>query len=805
MRRTLLLAALLTAGVGPAGIDDRPSNVDPRPVALTASMRLVANPGFEAGLASWSVDTASAVAVVASPVHGGTSAARLTDSSTTAGVSLRGAPIAVLPGEELTATAWVRRTAGSGGSLYLEFRRPDGARAAVTSVAAGSGSDWQQVTVRGTAPDEVSTATVLAYSAQAESGTTVWDDVAVSALAPPQRKVPNAAFEQKRDNTAPTEWTVDGPVSLAPGRTGLGVRTTDTSTGTGVSVLSRRIPAAAEERVTASVWANGPTGVLYLEFRDAADARLATPTANVPSGSGWKKISATGTAPPGTVALTIRLYSTQGATGTTTWDDVSIRSTVDIDADPALAVNAPVLFVGDQRIESYSGVARSMKPGVKGPADGVVLTGVSGWDANPRLAGSVLPIAGGYGMWYATTHGTGYVTSADGITWSRDGRTAPVSYRGNNGVVQNHAWTPGSSVPRYFRMRSHHTRNPNLPASPPSDAVQRYYYMEQSPDGIGWNAVPNATPIPGWDVANASWDPVTRRYITMIKPVPVDYGPPAVGPGPRHVWVSTSTDFTTWTAPRPAYMADPQDDALIPPSAARHGMTPWAEFYGMPAIRYGDQFLGFPWVFEIGWSPNRDNGDPGPDTGRQHIGLAASRDLVTWSRPDRTPAITRGGVGSWDYGFNMSGTTLETRQLGNGQWETRYWYGSFAGEHVCDGAKVTAGDCAVPTGNARIGLVTWPADRFQSFRGAGTVTTRPLIPAGRALRVNYDPGSGGSLRVEVLDAAGNVVLGPSDPVTTNATAPGVTVTWGATSTLPTGQIRLRFTQTGGDLYAFTVR
>ena len=89
------------------------------------------------------------------------------------------------------------------------------------------------------------------------------------------------------------------------------------------------------------------------------------------------------------------------------------------------------------------------------------------------------------------------------------------------------------------------------------------------------------------------------------------------------------------------------------------------------------------------------------------------------------------------------------------------------------------------------------------------MTTRPLTPAGRMLTVNYDPGTGGSLRVEVLDGAGNPVPGygidDATPVTSNALAPGAMVRWGATATLPAGPVRLRFTQTGGDLYAFAVR
>src|SRR5689334_16336775 len=155
------------------------------PVAATASVRLLPNPGLEAGTDSWTADTPSAVTVVTDPVHGGGSAVRIVDPAADAGISFRSAKIAVVPGEELTATAWVRRTAGTGGSLYVEFWRPDGIRAAATSVDAGTSTGWQQLTVSGFAPDEASTATVLAYSNRDSAGTTVWDDFAVSALPPP--------------------------------------------------------------------------------------------------------------------------------------------------------------------------------------------------------------------------------------------------------------------------------------------------------------------------------------------------------------------------------------------------------------------------------------------------------------------------------------------------------------------------------------------------------------------------------------------------------------------------------------------
>ena len=96
-----------------------------------------------------------------------------------------------------------------------------------------------------------------------------------------------------------------------------------------------------------------------------------------------------------------------------------------------------------------------------------------------------------------------------------------------------------------------------------------------------------------------------------------------------------------WSAPKLAFSADLLDDERIAPGTGKHGSTPWSEVYGMAATRHGDQYLGMPWVFDLAFSPNRDNGDPGPDTGRSHIEIAASRDLVNWSRPDRTTSSRR--------------------------------------------------------------------------------------------------------------------------------------------------------------------
>lgn len=132
--------------------------------------------------------------------------------------------------------------------------------------------------------------------------------------------------------------------------------------------------------------------------------------------------------------------------------------------------------------------------------------------------------------------------------------------------------------------------------------------------------------------------------------------------------------------------------------------------------------------------------------------------------------------------MSLSSTSLLNVRMQDGQWQTRFYYGAFAGEHTCTSAAKEAGECTTETGRSNIGLVTWPTDRFESFHatGAGSATTRPLTPASNTLTVNYDPGStGGALRVEVLDANGNPIPGygaaDATPIASNALAPGATV------------------------------
>ncbi|OLF19344.1 hypothetical protein BU204_02580 [Actinophytocola xanthii] len=708
----------------------------------------------------------------------------------------------MVPGETLTARAFAQRVDQTAGSLYLEYWRPDGSRIdeAVVATDVTGATGWQVLSVGAAAPDDAITATVLVYTKQTAVGTTVWDDVTLDSAPPPVRKVPNSGFEDLHDSPLPSPWAVSGGGSAqlvsSPVHTGnRALRMVDTNTGSGQTALSKAVPVSAGETLTATAWyqiASGLTGQLWLEYRrtDESTSDSYKSHVDVTGGSGWRKLTVTKVAPSDATSVTLRLYSEYAATGTTIWDDVTLRSSQDGRYAEPLGTGS-VLFVGDQRVESYTGMTRQLvkgtpkgDPALAGGATGVVLTGGS-WDANPRFGGAVLRDPGGsYRMWYNTAAGTGLATSTDGVKWTKHG-TGPVSPNGPGGIAENPDYDPADSASfRYYTLYPKNGR----------------YSAMASRDGVTWTDLNGGnTVLPGFDVVNVSWDPTNGgRFVALSKQYPT-----ASPYGARTVYTSFSTDFVRWSSPRFALASDTFDHEKV---LARYPSRPGAssEIYGMAGMRYGEQFIGVPWMFDVHELPNR-LGNPGEDIGRAHLELAASQDLLSWSRPARDPIVAEPAQSAWNWGFQVGGSSLLT--VGD---EVRYYYGSFAGEHSC-GAEDVPSLCAKATGNSRIGLLTWKRDRFEAFRtaaGGGSVTTRTLAPTGTTVTVNANLGTSGELRVALLDAAGNPVQGYSaaDAAPVTGDTLGTAVRWGSRTTIPTtgGPFRLRFELTSGDLYSYSI-
>lgn len=834
--------------------------------AAWSNRRLVPGGTFDTGLDRWA--TGGAVTSVGPGSTGTGRAIQLTDPDPASWAQARSARIAVAPGEQVTLTAMARRVSGTGGTLYLEFWGADGVRltnsAGTGSATAqrigvqngvltsdvGSSTAWHQLTLSAVVPDRAVTMTALLYSGQTVAGTVQFDEVSVASVLPSPIRVEDPGFENNRDLPAQTSWTLttsagtkagyqctDAPTDSASYSAGAtlcqqppqtfrphsGRRSLyfdDSSTTGSVSALSRAMPTpAAGTTVTASAWlmarriltTEPVPGALYLEFRNSSGAIVSggsfSTKATTASAGAWARIQVSATVPAGADRMTVRAYSTQADRGQTTWDDVDLTAAGQPGYASAIG-RGPVLFVGDDRVEATSNMTRVSHPGTPRTAAGLpagqVLAPTSAGDANPRPAlldtaeapDRLFYIAGG-NLW--TTAMSPADTDGTAFSGTRTATGQPMIH-----PVRNPAYTSGSSVPKYFGLRY---------AAPGADPATTGYFAYQSNDGITWTQRGNTKVLPGLDVAYVSHD--GQRFVATIKGWLFDPRlPRRYDRMPRTAAIATSTDFTTWTVPRSVFAADIRDferveqdnPAKAPAPSAAGKFQRTADVYGAPVFRYGEQYLAIPWIFDITWAGWRDdNGYDAmyKDTGRATLQWASSTDLQRWSRPDRTPIVTPGAAGSWNAGFHQPSQAVVS--VGD---EVRYYYGSFAGEHSCDAAAQAAGRCTDHIGQARLGVVTWKRDRFVSLRAGsaeGTLETRVLRPTGSALRLNAAVGSGGAVRVEVLDAAGAVLPGysrsDSSVLTTDSLA--APITWGGKN-LPAGDVRLRIVATSADVYSFTI-
>ena len=180
---------------------------------------------------------------------------------------------------------------------------------------------------------------------------------------------------------------------------------------------------------------------------------------------------------------------------------------------------------------------------------------------------------------------------------------------------------------------------------------------------------------------------------------------------------------------------------------------PYIEFYQMSAFRYESLYLGFIERYHTCEPPYAD------------IELTCSRDGRSWQRVrPRTAFFSPPSNGRATGAFDLAGATPGNSPpiLHQGALWIYYYGGvSFHGDRF-----MTHGRC--------LGLAKLRQDGFVSLRAGrrqGSVTTPPFIWPGGVLQVNYRVLGGnlwryggldetdGWLRVEVLDAGGNVVPG----------------------------------------------
>jgi len=470
--------------------------------------------------------------------------------------------------------------------------------------------------------------------------------------------------------------------------------------------------------------------------------------------------------------------------------------------------NQAQLFVDRALVREAIGVAFTLHPARKHPANPVVKVDKpwEGWRL--EIYGSVLfdEEAGLFKMWYLpapTEYFDGYVTcyatSPDGIQWNKPlvGTLTSKNGKPHNGVARvamaGVIQDPTDPDPgRRFKMIA----CSNKPYG---------YYTLVSPDGLSWTHEGKTPIAPESDVITGFWDAQRKQYVAFPK-----LGHTVRGLDRRCFWMVTSPDFKSWTEPQLIFAPDLRDDAgslsriaevrplLDVPDDPKLMRT---EFYGIGTYTAESCTIAFPWMLTV-----NNNGRYRNHEGPGELQLAASRDLVHWERHFRTPCVPRGKLGEWDCGF----FTTASRALRVGD-EIRLYYGGANYTHGTPCLYRAKGTGRLTKYTGSIGLATWKLDRFVSVDGpaaGGTLVTHPMRFSGKRLEINAATKPGGSIVVELLDAAGRPLDGLqlSDPFAGDDLRH--TVTFGGKSgvaSLKNNPIALRFLLTNASLFSFAFR
>lgn len=487
----------------------------------------------------------------------------------------------------------------------------------------------------------------------------------------------------------------------------------------------------------------------------------------------------------------------------------------------AFAVDAPFdvadksqLFVDRFLVRESDGVAFRQQPGKKHPAN-PLLRADRPWEGGSiQIYGDVIfdEQEKLFKMWYigvggsteaqdyfdrrVITHGhLCYATSRDGIHWEKP----PVgTLTAKNGKPHNAVSTV--EMASVFK-------EPNEPDPTRRYKMVGYCYDARrqltyvSPDGLNWRRASDR-PITDsiHDVVTAFWDPGRKKYVAFSKKYTQWRGHYR-----RMFYTATSSDFVDWTAPVLSWKPDLLDDDpahllkrfdRLRPLLTRPDDPTFmhTDIYGVGAYAAESCTIAFPWVFSIN---NKALG--GGSAGSIEVQLAVSRDLVNWERPFRSPVIPPGDLDEWDTAFHV--TAAHAFRVGDEVW-LYYGGGNYThGLSTLDRRKHNAG----------IGLATWKLDRFASADGpaeGGSVTTIPIKFSGHRLELNAATGGGGSVVVEICNAAGRRLpeFPPSDPFSGDELRH--VVTFGGerdVSALAGKPISLRFRLRDARLFSFAFR
>ena len=255
----------------------------------------------------------------------------------------------------------------------------------------------------------------------------------------------------------------------------------------------------------------------------------------------------------------------------------------------------------------------------------------------------------------------------------------------------------------------------------------------------------------------------------------------------RRVFKLVSSDLIHWSLPQLILAPDDLDDNLD------------ETFYGMAPLRMGDVYVGFLNVIhEV-----RNTLD---------VRLVYSRDGWNWRQLNQRQPWLAPSPDAWDrHMVNIPNVPVTVGD------ELFVYYGGAKNHHDwwITGAREELG---VPEAKSLdevgygLGLAKLRKDRFVSLDAGSTregiLTTRPLHTEGDRLVLNAACGKGGSIEVEVTDAADRVLAGCSraECDTFSGDSTQTTATWkGKPGIAHSGPLRLRFFMRDASLYSFAFK
>lgn len=477
-----------------------------------------------------------------------------------------------------------------------------------------------------------------------------------------------------------------------------------------------------------------------------------------------------------------------------------------VSAEDTGHVDRTILLVDDHHVLYRPGTKRELHPLKRHEANPVI-------PRNKPWEGTVAYCSvhrdketGHYRMWYQSWPGCylSYATSEDGIKWTKP-NMGLIDFEGSkdNNLLLKIGYGAGvlydprdDDASRRFKLAYWEHNGTSIAFSPdgihwtkhPNNPVIRGSYGDYIQPPLADASVNRVgPPLSTSDVIDPIWDPVKRRYVIYSKTW-LD-GPDGTMHWKRAVVRTESKDFVNWTKPALVAAPDEHDDPAGDSSLTRNaggGGTGTKQLHSGPAFAYNGMYFMLLQVMDAA------------GTGNMPAELALSHDGYQFERPFRDTPIIPALEDKTLFDASLIWSNATPIMVGD---EMHFYYGAYAKGWNSNDYKQISG----------IGLATMKRDRFADVRpteSIGQITMKEIDLSGVATMTLNANASGGSIRVEILNADGYRMPGftKDDAKSIENDHLRHAVSWNEKklSDLPAGQYRIRIHLKDAEVFALTL-